>query len=100
MSGRGHYGRNGVLLIGQAPQRYATVYVERRSSSTGAWILGTLAVGGALLWTRHQSSQIEQLYKTSGLPYQGFVGSLRQSARGLVARVKPSSSTGAKKSED
>jgi hypothetical protein len=59
----------------------------------GAWILGTIAVGGALLWGRHQAKQIEQLYKTAGLPHQSFAGSLRQSAgaslRGLADRVRP-----------
>jgi hypothetical protein len=79
---RGHYGPNGVSRVGQ------TVYVERKSSSTGAWILGAIAVGGAFLWARHESRQIEQLCKTSGMPYQSFAGSLRERARGLVGRVK------------
>jgi len=71
----------------------AAVYVEREPSSVGAWILGTIAVGGAVLWARHQSRQIEQLYKTAGLPQQSFAEGLRQGAgaslRGLAERVRP-----------
>jgi hypothetical protein len=86
MNQRGQYGKNGVngvLLIGQSP-----VYVEREHSSTGAWIIGTLAVGGALLWARHQSKQMETIYKTSGMPYQTFTAGLRESARALPSRAK------------
>jgi hypothetical protein len=97
MNDRGQYGKP---RVGQVPQHAATVYVERESSSTGAWILGALAVGGAVLWARHQSRQVEQLYRTSGLPYQSFTGSLREHAkslpsraqqtfRGVTARVRP-----------
>ena len=89
MNGRGQYGSP---HVGQIP-RTATVYVEREPSSAGAWILGTLAVGGAVLWARHQSKQIGQLYKTAGLPQQSFPSSLRQDAvaslQGLVQRVRP-----------
>jgi len=83
---RGHYGKNGAPSVGQYPSR--TIYVEREHSSTGAWLLGALAVGGAVLFARHQSRQIEQLYKTSGLPYQTFTGSLRESARALPTRAR------------
>jgi len=91
MNDRGQYG---APRVGQIPSRAATVYVERApSSSVGTWILGTLAVGGAVLWARHQSKQIGQLYKTAGLPQQSFPKSLRQDAvaslHGLVERVRP-----------
>jgi hypothetical protein len=97
MNERGHYG---TPRVGQDPSRSATVYVERTGASTTAWLLGIAAVGGAVLWARHQSQQIEQLSKASGLPYQTFAGSLRESAkalpsrareayRGIAARVRP-----------
>jgi len=91
MNDRGQYG---APRVGQTPPRATTVYVERApSSSIGTWILGTLAVGGAVLWARHQSKQIGQLYKTTGLPQQSFPKSLRQDAvaslRGLAERVRP-----------
>ena len=89
MNGRGQYGS---ARVGQLPSRATTVYVEREPSSVGAWILGTIAVGGAVLWARYQSRQIEQLYKTAGLPHQSFPSSLRQGAgsslRGLAERVR------------
>ena len=96
---RGQYGsprrgspRVGSPLVGQVPPRVATVYVERKPSSV-VRILSAIAVVGSVLWTRHQSQQIEQLYKTAGLPYQGFASSLRQGAgaslRGLAERVRP-----------
>lgn len=97
MNERGHYGPP---RVGAVPPQATTVYVEGKGASTTAWVLGIAAVGGALLWARHQSQQIEQLYKTSGIPYQTFAGSLRESAkaipsrardayRGLAARVRP-----------
>lgn len=88
MNERGYYGRREGPLLGQEIPRSMTVYVERESSSTGTWLLGTVAVVGALLWARHQSQQIEQLYKASGLPHQSFTGSLQQSARALPARAR------------
>ena len=81
---RGHYGNNGVR-VGQDPR---TIYVEREHSSIGKWLLGAVAVGGAVLFARHQSRQIEQLYKTSGVPYQSFTGSLRESARTLPTKAR------------
>jgi hypothetical protein len=69
---RGNYGSNG-LRIGEAP----TVYVERGGMSTGAMLLGAVAIGGAVLYARHQAKQIQQLYKSTGVPYQTFTGSLR-----------------------
>jgi hypothetical protein len=78
---RGQYGKNGETRVG------ATVYVERKSSSIVPWIVGTIAVGGVVLWARHQSKQIEQLYKTAGLPQQSFGADLRQSAKALPART-------------
>ena len=84
MNERGQYGPS---RVGQIP---TTVYVEREPSSIGAWILGTIAIGGAVLWARHQSRQIEQLYKTAGLPQQSFATSLRQSAKSLPSRASAS----------
>lgn len=79
--------------MGQVPPP-TTVYVERASSpSLVPWILGTIAVGSAVLWARHQSRQIDQLQKKAGLPDQSFVSSLRQGAatslRGLAERALP-----------
>lgn len=92
MNERGHYGSNGVPRIGQVAPAPAAVYVEREPSSV-VRILGALAVVGSVLWTRHQSRQIEQLYKKAGLPYQSFPASLRQGAgaslRGIAERVRP-----------
>jgi hypothetical protein len=82
---RGQYSSS---RVGQIPQA-TTVFVEHESS-IGSWILGTIAVGGAVLWARHQSQQIEQLYKTAGLPQQSFAGSLRQSAKELPSRASAS----------
>lgn len=79
---RGHYGNNGTR-VGQVP-----IYVEREHSSIGKWLLGAVAVGGAVLYARHQSRQIEQLYRTSGVPYQTFTGTLRESARALPTRAR------------
>ena len=90
MNERGQYG---APRVGQIPERVTTVYVEPEKSSVGSWILATIVAGGAVLWARHQSQQIEQLYKTAGLPHQSFAGSLRQGAgsslRALAERVKP-----------
>jgi len=83
---RGHYGKN-VLLAGETP-RAATVYVERAGMSTGTLILGAIAVGGAILFARHQSQQIKHLYKAEGQPYQSFTGSLRESAKELPTRAR------------
>lgn len=89
MNDRGQYG---TPRVGQAVPRNTTVYVEREPSSL-ARILGGIVIVGGALWARHQSKQIEQLYKTSGLPYQSFAGSLRQGAgstlRGIAERVRP-----------
>lgn len=89
MNDRGQYGSP---RVGQMAPRTTTVYVEREPSSI-ARILGGIVVVGGALWARHQSKQIEQLYKTSGQPYQSFAGSLRQGAgstlRGLADRVRP-----------
>lgn len=79
---RGHYGNNGTR-IGQTP-----IYVEREHSSFGKWLLGAVAIGGAVLYVRHQTRQIEQLYKTSGAPYQPFTSTLRESARELPTRAR------------
>jgi hypothetical protein len=81
---RGHYGNN-VPRVGQDPR---TIYVEHKHSSMSGWLLGAVAVGGAILFARHQSRQIEQIYKTSGMPYQTFTGSLRESARALPVKAR------------
>lgn len=67
MSQRGVYGK---------PLMGADVYYVQRGSSWGTWIVGGLLVGGAVLWAKHQSDQIEKLYATSGLSYEGFSKSL------------------------
>lgn len=64
MSARGTYGRDS----------------SDRGSSLGTWLLGGLIVGGAVLWAKHQSDQIEKLYTTTGLPYQSFGRNLRARA--------------------
>lgn len=91
MNDRGQYGPSltGPALVGQIPQG-STIYVERKSSSAATWILGAVAVGGAVLWARHQSRQVEQLYKSAGLPQQSFVADLRQSARSFPAKASAS----------
>lgn len=81
---RGHYGNN-VPRVGQDPR---TTYDAREHSSIGKWLLGAVAIGGGILFMRHQSRQIEQLYKTGGVPYQTFTGSLRESARELPIRAR------------
>ena len=85
MSERGHYGS---ARVGQFALPATTVYVEREPS-TAKQIFSALAVVGAALWARHQSRQIEQLYKTTGLPYQSFTASMGASLLGLVDRVRP-----------
>ena len=93
---RGQYGKNGqngVSYVGAQPP-ISTVYVERESStSITAWILGTIAVGGVVLWARHQSKQVAQLYKAAGLPQQSFGADLRQSAKALPSRTSAARST-------
>ncbi len=83
-------GQYGMARVGQNPPGVTTVYVEPKSSSAGTWILGTIAVGGALLWARHQAQQIEQLYKTAGLPQQSFTASLGESVKSLPSRASAS----------
>src|SRR5215467_15047686 len=86
---RGHYGssRSVVTWLGQAAPG-PTTYVGAGGSSAGTWFLGALAIGGAVLWARHQSQQVEQLYKTAGLPHQSFGASLRETAKELPARAR------------
>lgn len=81
---RGQYGS---ARVGQDPTRATTIYVERNPSSIGAWIIGTIIVGGAVLWARHQSRQIEQIQSKFGLPQQSFAAGLRESARALPGRA-------------
>lgn len=79
---RGQYGKNGV------PPGMPPVYISGGGSSIAAWVLGAVAVGGAFLYARHQSKQLEQLYKAGGLPYQSFTGSLREDIRSLPTRAR------------
>lgn len=94
MNTRGQYG-NGTSRVGQI-QQATPIYVERAPSSAWSWIMGTITIVGTIgsvLWTRHQSQQIEQLYKKAGLPYQSFPESLRQrvgtSLHDLAERARP-----------
>jgi hypothetical protein len=82
---RGYYGRNGVSSVSRVG---ATVYVEKKGASIGTWLLGAAVIGGGILYARHQSQQIEKLYKTGDLPYQTFAGSLREDVRALPARAR------------
>ena len=81
MSQRGVYGK---------PLMGADVYYVQRGSSLGTWLVGGLLVGAAALWAKHQAAQIEKLYATSGLPYEGFTrglgGAAREKFQGLVQR--------------
>jgi hypothetical protein len=94
---RGHYGRNGVSVGAEAPR----IIVEHGGPSIGTLLLGAVAVGGAILYARHQSRQIEQLSKNSGVPYQSFTGSLRKAlpaeARSVYRKItgydRPSAQT-------
>lgn len=80
MGERGVYGRTHVGAEPYSPH----------GSSFGTMLLGGLAVGVAVLWAKHQSDQIEKLYVTTGLPYDGFARSLGTRTRELsgVAREK------------
>lgn len=69
MRERGTYGRAIVGTVG-AP----------RCSSLGTWLV---VFGVAVLWARHQSSQIDKLYAAAGLPHQSFAAGLRERAREL-----------------
>jgi hypothetical protein len=94
---RGHYGKNGVSVGAQAP----TIVVEHEGPSIGTLLLGAVAIGGAILYARHQSRQIEQLSKSSGVPYQSFTGGLREAlpaeARSVYRKItghdRPSAQT-------
>ena len=77
MNERGTYGK-----IQLGADRYGA-----GGSSLGTWLLGGLVAGGALLWARHQAGQIEKLYATAGLPYEGFTGNLRTRAGELSGTV-------------
>lgn len=57
-------------------------------SSWGTWIVGGLVVGGAVLWARHQSAQIDKLYSVAGLPRQGFVEDLRVRTKALSGAAR------------
>lgn len=89
MRERGHYGS---ARVGQVALPATTVYVER-VPSTAQTLARIAAAGVVLLWARYQVRQIEQLYKTTGLPYQSFTASAGASLRGLVDRVRPKGKT-------
>ena len=93
MSERGQYRSVRLGQVVPAVVPAPAVYVERASTPVVTWILGTAAIGSALLWAHHQSRQIERLYKKADLPYQGFVSSLRDGAvaslRGIAERARP-----------
>ena len=77
MSQRGVYGK---------PLMGADVYyVQRGGSSFGTWLVGGLLVGGAVLWAKHQSDQIEKLYSATGLPHESFAQDLRARGKALTA---------------
>ena len=57
-------------------------------SSIGTWIVGGLLVGGAVLWAKHQSSQIEKLYAAASLPHQSFVSSVAETARERIQGIR------------
>ncbi len=50
---------------------------DTSGSSIGKWIVGAIVVGGAALWVKHQSDQIQKLYASAGLPHQTFIEDLR-----------------------
>lgn len=58
------------------------------ASSTGIWVVGSLLVGGALLWANHQSHQIDRLYAAVGLPQQSFVEDLSRQSKELTSAVR------------
>lgn len=92
MCARGTYGRT---VVGADPY-------GRSGPSWGTMLLGGLVVGVSVLWAKHQSDQIERLYATAGLPYQGFARSLGARTRGLsrTARAKLSQHLEARKELD
>lgn len=78
MSERGTYGA----------ARVGASYSGARGSSLGTWIVGGLVVGGAVLWARHQSAQIDKLYSVAGLPHQSFVEDLRARTKELSGAAR------------
>lgn len=79
---RGHYGRPRIGAETAEHHHY------HQSTSWWTWIIGGLVVGGGVLWARHQSAQLEKLYKTAGLPQQSFTEGLKESAKALPTRAK------------
>ena len=81
MSERGEYGRHIQIgqIIGAEPGQ---------SSSPMKWIVGTLLVGGAILWAKHQSDQVKNLYDKTGLPHESFTESLREDVRAIPSAAK------------
>jgi hypothetical protein len=61
---------------------------ERRGHSLVTWLVGGLVVGGAVLWAKHQSDQIQKLSSAAGVPYEGFGQHMRESARALPSRAR------------
>jgi hypothetical protein len=72
-------------IYGKPPLMGADVYYVQRKSSLGTWVVGGLLVGGAVLWAKHQSDQIEKLYSATGLPHQSFGHDLRERSKALTA---------------
>jgi hypothetical protein len=76
MSQRGVYGKASVG---------ADVYHVHHGSSLGTWLLGGLAIGGAVLWAKHQADQIDKLSAAAGLPHPSFAHDLRQRSKELAS---------------
>ena len=67
---------------------YGTSRSDACGSSWGTWVVGGLLVGSAVLWARHQSTQIEKLYAAAGLPHQSFLGNLRERSKELSTAAR------------
>jgi hypothetical protein len=75
---RGHYGKT---VVGADPSGH-------RGSSVVKWIVGGLALGGVILWAKHQAEQIEKLSAAAGLPQQSFGAGLREQAKELTTSAR------------
>lgn len=82
MSERGTYGRR--VNIGQV----VGAAQEQSGTSIGKIVVGTLVVGGAILWLKHQSEQIEKLSAKADVPYESFTESLREDVKAIPAAAK------------
>jgi hypothetical protein len=94
MNDRGTYGtpHNGVSRDARVqfgdPRLGADLYVVQRPSSIWKWIVGGVAIGGAILWARHQTEQTKKLYKKTGLRPQSFMASMREGAMALPSTAR------------